>query len=236
MASLKVITLNIWNYNRFDERKHHIVSFLRDENADVVALQEIRDDARINVEGDNQAEQLNEALGYPHKVFVATMDLNEVDNSPLLPRRNEGLAVLSKHPIVKTRLYELARHPDDKFTRKLLHCRVKTPGGMVDVVVVHFSPHVLFSELHLIDAIRLLSENGIEAIMLGDFNIYRPEIIEQHAHGYQCSFAHTRYISYPSKQWTLDYILIPRLWRFRSVSAKGEGLSDHRAVVAEIQF
>jgi endonuclease/exonuclease/phosphatase family metal-dependent hydrolase len=236
MSSFKVITLNIWNYNRFDERKQRIIDFLREEDADVVALQEIRDDARFNVEGEHQAKQLNDALNYPFIVFESMMDLNEIDKTPLLPRRVEGLALLSKHPVTSHSMIPLASHPDDKFQRKILHCRADINGHHTDFVVVHFSPHELFSELHLVETLRLVEHNNWRAVILGDFNIHDHGVLLRQIDGKLISsFSHTPYVSLPSRQWTLDYVLIPPEYRFESVRASKEGLSDHRGVITRIR-
>jgi endonuclease/exonuclease/phosphatase family metal-dependent hydrolase len=45
-----------------------------------------------------------------------------------------------------------------------------------------------------------------------------------------------RYLSYPPANYTLDYILIPKKFKFKSFDCLGENLSDHKALVAEIKI
>ena len=43
-----------------------------------------------------------------------------------------------------------------------------------------------------------------------------------------------KYISYPKGNFTLDYILIPKKYKFKNLKCEGKNLSDHRALIAEI--
>jgi exonuclease III len=55
---MKILNLNLWNYNDFGKRKPLIVDFLKKHNSDIITMQEVRDDLRFNSKGDNQAKQI----------------------------------------------------------------------------------------------------------------------------------------------------------------------------------
>ena len=57
---VKVLNLNLWNYNNFEERKPKIIAFIKKHNPDIIVFQEVRDDLQFNKKGNNQAKQLNE--------------------------------------------------------------------------------------------------------------------------------------------------------------------------------
>jgi endonuclease/exonuclease/phosphatase family metal-dependent hydrolase len=234
MAPITVMTINLWNYNRFPERKQKIIDYIRALDPDVVALQEVRDDGQYNAEGHHQAKQLNDSLGYPHIVYAQTMDLNVVDKTDLLVARTEGLAFLSKYPVLSHRKIMLKKQPEDKFTRGILWIRVQADLP-VDIINVHFTPHTLFSELHLLETLAIAKKLKIHPIILGDFNMYNQELLFRHTEEDYLSSARLHpYTSYPSREWTLDYILIPRAASFLAFSCGGDGLSDHRVLTATV--
>ena len=43
-------------------------------------------------------------------------------------------------------------------------------------------------------------------------------------------------MSYPIRKWTLDYVLIPKKYKFKSFECMGKGLSDHKALVTEVEI
>lgn len=94
MARLKVVSLNLWHGGRlFDE----IVAFLRDEDPDVVMLQEVYGGTDPNLERRlRSVSALRAELDYPYwhfaPAFKQIMDEGEID---------QGNAVLTRLPIVK---------------------------------------------------------------------------------------------------------------------------------------
>lgn len=92
---LKFLCLNLWQGgNLFDE----ILAFIRAENPDVIALQEVYDGHDPNWERKYRSmDELRAALGYPHEHFGPTFleikDFGKIE---------QGNAVLSRVPILKS--------------------------------------------------------------------------------------------------------------------------------------
>ncbi len=174
--SFKFICLNLWEGGRlFDE----IVSWLREERADIIALQEVykSSDQRLERRYRSLAE-LRRALGLSHYCFgPAFMDYRE--------RVTEvGNGVLSKFPIKagRTVFYDVPydSHFMDKedFTqapRNLQHARVEVGGNVINV----FNTQGIWgldgddNERRLNMARTIVKEIGDKenVVLAGDFNV-----------------------------------------------------------------
>ena len=239
---IKLMSLNIWNYNHFSERYEKIIAFIKKMNPDIIALQEVRDDSRRNRPGDNQLRQLNKRLAYKHHAYFKYADVNEINKrlddkyyDPTNPKVLEGVALLSKFPIVKTYNRTLKRQKSDMYTRGILCARINSKKAF-NIFVVHFSADDLFSRLHLEETLEYAKSRNIQPIIVGDFNIRIPGL----AYGlaskdYVVSSDKFRYFSYPSKKEILDYILIPKSMSFKTFKCIKSNISDHAALVAEIE-
>jgi endonuclease/exonuclease/phosphatase family metal-dependent hydrolase len=234
--SIKLLNLNLWNYNNWEERKPNILNFIKKENPDIVIFQEVRDDLRFNKKGDNQAKQLTRELGYAYYAFYPVTDKQKERPEKYNHYCIEGTAILSKFPILKIEKEKLEKHPDDKYNCGNLYVKIKAKK-IIDLVAVHFSNSDLFSLLHLIGTLRNIRKKKINPIIAGDFNIWHTDwlnnLIEEE---YNNSINYKKYISYPARNWTLDYILIPKKSKFKSFKCTGGGLSDHKALIAEIKI
>jgi len=235
------MNINLWNYNKWDRRKSKTIKFIRKHNPDIITFQEIREDSRRNKRGDNQLKQLNRILKYPYVRFYETMDVNSVNKAlkdpkydPSNPRVREGIGVLSKFKITRSQGRRLKQHSRDKYTRGILLTRIKADKEF-DVLVVHFTANDLFSKLHLQETLAFVKKNRITPIIIGDFNIRKPKILRKIASKkYILSIDKYKYYSYPRKKENLDYILIPKNYKFKSFKCVGN-ISDHKALIAEIE-
>lgn len=237
MKSLKILNLNLWNYNNWGERKPKIIGFIRKHNPDIVVLQEIRDDVRFNKKGENQAKQLTKELGYPYYSFYAVSDKRKERPEQYNKYCIEGTAIISKFPILKTKKSMLKKHPTDRYSCGNLYAQLKIKNKKVDLLGVHFSNSELTSLLHLIETLKKLGDEKINPIIVGDFNMFDFELLKDLTkENFISSRSFKKYISYPARRWALDYILIPRQFKFKSFECTGEGLSDHKALVAEIKI
>lgn len=232
--TLKVMTLNINNYNDFSRRKQKIIALIKRYAPDIVALQEIRDNRSKNQAGMNQAKQLNDGLGFPHMVFLPTMDVNEANRITGMPDCYEGIALLSKFPFSHMAI-PLVRQEQDKYTRKILVATIEVCGQRLAIFVVHFSTNDLFARLHAEET--LVHAKNSRPIILGDFNIKYPGEIKKLAeqHGY-ISSGEYEYASYPADRCSYDYMLIPKMLSFARFECIDEEVSDHRALFAEIRL
>ena len=71
---------------------------------------------------------------------------------------------------------------------------------------------------------------------MGDFNIYTiAKYKETYGNQYVSSSELYNYASYPNDKASLDYILLPKQYEFKSFNCQPEYVSDHRMIVAEIK-
>src|SRR3989344_9682137 len=106
---MKILNLNLWNYNNFDSRKSKIIKFIKKNNPDLVTLQEVRDDIKFNKKGNNQAKQLNRELNYPYYEFYPVTDKRKERPKKYKNYCIEGIAILSKFPILKVERKKLKK-------------------------------------------------------------------------------------------------------------------------------
>jgi endonuclease/exonuclease/phosphatase family metal-dependent hydrolase len=236
-VKLKILNLNLWNYNSWEERKPKIIKFIKKENPDVVVFQEVRDDLQFNKNGDHQVKQLNEELNYPHLLFYSATDKRKERPEKYKLPCKEGTAVLSKYPLSKVEKKMLKKQKDDRYHCGNLYFRLKKQGKNFDFVAVHFSPHGLFSKLHLEETLNDIKKKKVNPIIMGDFNIIKSGILHNSIKGkFESSLQYKKYISYPKGNFTLDYIVIPKNMKFKTFKCVGKGLSDHKALVAEVML
>lgn len=236
MSVIKILNLNLWNYNNWVKRKPKIVSFIKKESPDIILFQEVRDDIEFNKKGENQAKQLNKILGYSFYAFYPVTDKRKERPEKYNHYCFEGTAILSRFPILKIERIKLKKQQEDRYTCGNLHVRIKA-DKLFDLVGVHFSNSDLFSKLHLIETMNQIRKRKIRPIIAGDFNMRHTKLLKDlTGKSYTNSFMHKAYISYPSRNWVLDYIVIPKEYEFKSFKCTGAGLSDHKALVAKIKI
>jgi endonuclease/exonuclease/phosphatase family metal-dependent hydrolase len=166
MGKLRLVTLNLWNQQGPLEKRMKLCSEqLSALQPDVIALQEVRQSAAVP----NQAATLASALGMQFHFANATpWDGGE-----------EGLAILSKHPIVARGDRELP-HATEKERRICVHARVETPSGPLDAYTVHLNyrgTHGQIREDQIVATeafMRELPDGRIPKVLMGDFNA-RPD-------------------------------------------------------------
>ncbi|MDP7521004.1 MAG: endonuclease/exonuclease/phosphatase family protein [Candidatus Pacearchaeota archaeon] len=234
---IKILNLNIWNYTNWDKRKPKIAKFIKKYNPDVVFFQEIRDDTKFNKKGDNQAKQLNRELNYPSYVFYSQTDKRKERPGKYKRFCIEGTAILSKFPIIKTEKEMLTKHKNDKYNCGNLFARLRVKNKFVDIINVHFSNSEYFSLLHLLETLKQVEKKKIKPIIAGDFNMHEYKVLHDLTkEDYESSMNYKKYMSYPLRKWTLDYILIPKKYKFKSFECAGKDISDHKSLIAEVEI
>jgi endonuclease/exonuclease/phosphatase family metal-dependent hydrolase len=169
----RVVTLNFWGLHApLDVRLALAERQLRALAPDFVAMQEVRPMDEGGRRGRTTAAWLAEALGFEH-VYEPAVHRDDGD---------EGLAILSRHPIVEHRVTRLPdARPDD--ARILLSAAIHTPTARVWLHCTHLHYHPedgVARERQVVavdQAIRELSgDQGMSAdeapvhILCGDFN------------------------------------------------------------------
>ncbi|WP_395943486.1 endonuclease/exonuclease/phosphatase family protein [Brevundimonas sp.] len=160
-AHLKVATFNIWhNQGDWPARRPLLVQALKAQNADVIALQEVLEDADAGLE--NQAEMLARELGGYSVAFVST----DPEGAP----RRYGNALLTRLPVLQEASVRL--EPLDDY-RTALRLRVEVRDRPVDVVVTHLAWQEDAAPVRAQQIGHLLSwltQEGVPLVLMGDFN------------------------------------------------------------------
>jgi len=167
--TLRVMTLNIWNYNEpWTRRRDLIAEVVRQAGPHVIGFQEIRHDGRRNDEGKNQAEQLADRLPDYDYRFRPAQRNPEADQW-------EGLAIFSRLPILASSHLELSRDPqdpNDNHQRIVLHAKIQTSGGPFSFYTTNLS----LSEQGRRRTVREIAgfvkrcPSGLPHVVVGDFN------------------------------------------------------------------
>jgi endonuclease/exonuclease/phosphatase family metal-dependent hydrolase len=160
-SRLTLTTFNIWhNMGDWPARRPLLIEALRAQNADVIALQEVLEDANAGLE--NQAEMLARELGGYKVAFVST----DPEGAP----RRYGSALLTRLPILAQDSVRL--EPLDDY-RTALRLRVSAAGRPVDVVVTHLAHQPEAGAVRARQISHLLSwlpQDGVPLVVMGDFN------------------------------------------------------------------
>ncbi|MBD0695434.1 endonuclease/exonuclease/phosphatase family protein [Streptomyces sp. CBMA123] len=143
-----------------------IARVIRSSGAEVVGLQEVDRHFDRRSQWADQATELARLLGY-HLAYGANLDL--APPAPGAPRMQYGTAVLSRHPITRSRNTHLFRSPGEE-QRGLLQAEIDFRGIPLQVFVAHLE---LFSETDRTQQVKEVIEligDAAPAILLGDFN------------------------------------------------------------------
>ena len=162
-SELRVVSYNIHHGVGMDGKLdlERIADVILQQNPDVVALQEV-DNMATRSGSVDQAAVLAKLLGM-QSVFGKCINLGE---------GGYGNAILSKHPIVETRVHRL---PGGGEPRVALEVVAKVDGELLSIVSVHFEWSTEAIRLKQANALEgIFSEHAQPVIVLGDFNA-RPE-------------------------------------------------------------
>jgi endonuclease/exonuclease/phosphatase family metal-dependent hydrolase len=151
-----------------EERLALTVAGLRALDADVIALQE----ASTGGHRGNVAARLATALGYRH---VQTVAASRPFGSERMRRAvasilgfSEGPALLSRHPIIRWRAYQLPPCENAFDARALLFAELETPAGPLAVFSAHTSENAC--QMRAVAELVRESAGPRPAVLMGDFN------------------------------------------------------------------
>lgn len=161
-GELGVATFNIWHDagGQWPKRLQLLTAALRGADADVIALEEVLEDAGKGLP--NQAVTIARALGYAQVHFVAP----DPEGAP----KRFGNAILTRLPVIEVARRKLAPLSD---YRTAIRVRVRTDRGPVDVVAAHLAwqPEAAAVRAEQIaDLLTWLPQDGTPLIVVGDFN------------------------------------------------------------------
>jgi len=228
---MKLTTLNLQGFIDWQNREPEIVDYLKATDPDVILFQEVVFIPTISAY--NQVQLLNQKLNYPFEHHAVT----RLQPSHEYETFREGLAMLSKYPVLKTDTIVLKQADGDEHNRILQMIDVLKDGQVVKLANIHFSltDTVDYATAHLVETLEIIAERGEERIMAGDFNIDHLETLSELWQNHYESSTKIPYVSFPSQNKRNDYILVPKTYEFLDVATSTDGLSDHRAVTVHIE-
>jgi len=227
---MKITTLNLWGRNNWAAREEAIHDYLQDENPEVVFFQEVVFLPEESIY--TQSAELNKKLGYAFEQEAIT----RLQTSDIYEDYREGLAVLSRHPILKSETLVLKQDPSDHLQRIVQLLDIQIDGQIIKFANVHFGELPHHAEKHLHELLDILNRRHEQRIIIGDFNISYLDILDSiWQRRYNASTA-VPYISDPGRKSRIDYILVPKPDIFANITLSKDTLSDHRALTAEIRF
>ena len=243
---LKILTMNIWRYYKWDKRKKKVIQFLKKQNADVVLFQEAASDSRLK-KFNNQVEELNRELRYPYHAFHKLTKMDKWHEKPINWDMGYGFGILSKFPITSSKLHILP-HIEKQKDFGFLHCIINITSGGIDLINVHFENTNNGSEKHLHETIKWCKLNNISPIIAGDFNLLDTnKLIKILGDSYEISYEIAPYFSFMPTLFshnkepvTLDYIVAHKkkfhIKKIRCIGKEVIEVTDHNPVLALIEI
>lgn len=227
---MKLTTLNLEGFTDWKNREPKIVEYLRATDPDIIFFQEVVFIPEVSPF--NQVQLLNQKLGYPYEHSAVT----RLQPSHRYHTFREGLSMLSKHPINKSDTIVLKKEFDDEHNRIIQLVDVTFHGELVQLANVHFSLTDVtdFATAHLKETLAIIAAKKEERIIAGDFNMDYLEDLSDIWSGQYKATVKIPYVSYPLMHKRNDYVLVPKLFSFATLSTSGDALSDHRALTVQI--
>lgn len=215
----------------WDDRADRIVNHIKKENPDIVFFQEV---VYLPEESPyTQVGLLNKVLRYPFYQGSIT----RLQESPEYEVYREGLATLSKYPLVNSESIVLKQEEGDPHNRLVQFFDVMVDETTVKFANVHLSVRHDRALHHLEEVLGIMNARGEKRILIGDFNM---EHLERHAHlwrdDYFLSTTVRDYVSFPDEHKTIDYLLVPKEFELEWLRLSDDSLSDHRAITADVEY
>ena len=236
---VRVATFNIWHdMGNWAARLPLLLAALRAADADVIALQEVLEDAAKGLP--NQADTIARALGNYSVHFVST----DPEGAP----RRYGNAILTRLPVLAVESRKL--EPLDDY-RTAIRVRVRAHGRPIDVVNTHLAWQEEAGPVRarqVADLLSWLPAPGVPLIVMGDFNapladaglaaLTSPRFASALPHGSALTTLNPAK-KHPNR--VIDHIFVERQWFdvgaalvIGNEAVNGEYPSDHFGVAATL--
>ena len=238
---MKIVTLNVWRYFEWKNRKDKVIDFLKKQKADIIFLQEVAYDDRLKDKWRNQVEEINKALKYKNIFYGKLRDMIKWHQEPISWKMHYGLGILTNYPITKRKLVILPHVELDK-NFGFLYMELQTPKGKLDIINVHLENTDGGSKEQLKYILSWCEKREIKPIIAGDFNMRITSNLKLATDNYNISYFIKPYKSFmPSTHTTtkipitLDYIMAHKnKFGILSIKCIKNKISDHYPLLAKI--
>jgi endonuclease/exonuclease/phosphatase family metal-dependent hydrolase len=238
---LRVVTYNIRAGNGDIARTAETI---RKFAPDIVGLQEVDVHWSERSGFEDQATLLGRVLGMQVR-FAPIYTLPGADSTK--PLRQYGVALLSRHPIIRwtndtlTRLSTISQNPEPALAPGLLQATIEIAGATVRVFNTHLDyradPRV--RKQQVAEMLAYMGGASTPTLVLGDLNA-GPDASElrplfERLHDTWQNMAGTGF-TYPANKPVkrIDYVLASSHFQVRSASVPATEVSDHRPVIADL--
>jgi len=246
---MKIISLNLAGRDNFgqdfNQRMMKIAQFIDREQADVVCLQEVSF-YQVN----SLVDKINAMLKTPYNFLESVMsekfaydewsdNMKKKWSSGLIESDGryltDGLAILSKQVIKSHGVLELKSVPKDDRGRPDFRKRV-AQNVEIDTGLKISNVHFASNDNAYMQLQELICTSD-ERLIVGDFNMTK-KMMHKYKNiwgkGFNESTEYFDYLSHQKDGVAYDHLLLPKAYRFISIRVV-DGLSDHSAVIYEIQ-
>lgn len=227
---MKITSLNLQGFDHWDARKPEIIQYLRDESPDVIFFQEVVYLPELSPY--TPAQLLGAELDYTYEQSA----VSRLQVGLEYPVYREGLALLSRYPVIKSDILVLKQDERDHHQRIVQLVDIMVDHRIVKLANVHFSitDDYDFATPQLVELLDTLKARGEQRIIAGDFNLDRLEDSEAVWGDQYLASTCFDYLSFPSWNKRNDYFLIPKGYAFETFDTSGDGLSDHRGLTTTL--
>ncbi len=228
-SGIKILSLNIWRYYEWERREQLILNLIGEIQPDLIFLQEAQYDERYAKV--NQTELLAKLTGYSYSFFAATGVKDSQQWVMLDVPVQIGQGVISRFPLHSCESICLTRQLEDRHPRVLQHFSVEKEDKIYNFSNIHFSNRDDWAELHLWETLNMYERRKEKRIMIGDFNIKN---LSGYQDLYRDNYVNSAdihdYVSYPTKNERLDYVLLPKEYNLEDFQILSGEYSDHSAL------
>lgn len=227
-----ILTLNLWRYYDFDVRLPNIIRAIRENQPDIVFLQEVQIDPLISPF--SQVETLRQQLSeYKYSIHSTIYRKDSQQGKRLNTSVQHGMAVLSKYPITNSFEFFVTPNKGETEPRSMLCFDAEIGSSICKFANIHFANNEEWAKHQLEEFLSFIKSRGEKRILAGDFNIFKLSEYDM-LPGYRLSYDYKAYDSYPKNSGCLDYVAIPDEFSFAKVELLEEYLSDHKGLLANV--
>jgi endonuclease/exonuclease/phosphatase family metal-dependent hydrolase len=170
VKKIKVATMNLYNTNKlWKERFRIIAELIIKHQIDIVGIQEVR--TITEEQNRNQMEELMQHLPKYKHIYEPVMNVADPNQNGATVE--EGLAIISKHPISNIRTLH-QRSTTKNWNNRLCYNAVITKDGTdIDFYVTHQAIDPVDQCTKMKQILEFMNERkDMKQIILGDFNTY----------------------------------------------------------------
>jgi len=216
--------ISFWKYHL-----PHSIKFIKNakkdlEKLDVLGLSEV-EFGSLSTGFVNYLNYISKTINLKHKTFFPIYKISKI--------YNRGSAILTKHPILKIKNFEL---PSIGKLRSLGQIAIKINKTKVNFFITHLALNSFDRKKQIDEIARILKKIKKPSILVGDFNTHNESELLPIIHsGLKMINKYKTYPSWNPKK-TIDYLFFTNHFKLKKLIKYNKKLSDHLPVIAELEL